>query len=74
MEAVFKEQGEDLCITSTYEGNHGGGSLHYANQAFDLHLVQEAQEQMARILRARLGTAFDVVLEGDHFHVEYDPK
>ena len=33
---LFLLLGEDIVVTSTYEGNHGAGSLHYANDAFDV--------------------------------------
>ena len=72
-EAVFNEQAEEIIVTSTYEGNHGGGSLHYADQAFDLRLVDHGQERMGVLLRDRLGIKFDVLVEGDHWHLEYDP-
>ena len=64
---------EELTITSTYEGNHSEGSLHYANLAIDIRSCNKAME-MRDELRDKLGMDYDVVLEFDHIHIEYDPK
>jgi len=63
----------EMVITSTYEGNHSEGSLHYA------HLAVDIRKNLSRILSfdeiARdLGPDYDVVLKKDHIHIEYDPK
>jgi len=72
--AVFAEFGHEAIITSTYEGNHSPRSLHYANDAFDVRLPPDGVLRIAPGIRERLGGDFDVVLEKDHIHVEYDPK
>ena len=65
---------QELIITSTYEGTHGEGSLHYGNDAIDIRIdapnIREVKEEM----KEKLGKSYDVVYEGDHIHVEYDPK
>jgi len=71
---VFERCDEELIITSTFEGNHGAGSLHYANQAFDIRHTQNKTCCVAEILERELGEDFDVVEELDHIHIEYDPK
>jgi len=63
----------ELVITSTYEGTHSEGSLHYANLAIDI------RKNLAKILshveiKEWLGKDYDVILEADHIHIEYDPK
>ena len=71
---IFTARGREIVITSTYEGNHGDGSLHYANQAFDVRMpLGEAVTITAEITEA-LGKDFDVCFESDHIHIEYDPK
>jgi len=64
---------EELIITSTYEGSHSEGSLHYANLAVDIR-----KGPYGSILRDelsnKLGMDYDIVLEADHIHIEYDPK
>lgn len=68
-----RELHSSLFISSTYEGNHGAGSLHYADQAFDFTRPILASTSVSQ-LRVKLGKDFDVVIEDDHIHVEYDPK
>jgi len=72
--AVFAEFGHEAIVTSTYEGNHSPRSLHYANDAFDVRLPPDGVLRIAAGVRERLGGDFDVVLEKDHIHIEYDPK
>lgn len=69
-----------LWVTSANDGRHMQGSRHYTNEAFDLrvrnirgHVSREAKEWAAR-LKERLGRGYDVVFEGDHIHVEFDPN
>ena len=64
---------EELIITSTYEGNHSEGSLHYADLAVDIRRMGYGQEVRYE-LRDKLGMDYDVVLKADHIHIEYDPK
>jgi len=64
----------ELTVTSTYEGNHGEGSLHYCNDAYDIKKPTEWAPGLKEELQIKLGKSFDVVLESDHLHIEYDPK
>jgi hypothetical protein len=66
--------GVELVVTSTYEGTHKGGSLHYGNDAFDFRLPPKWGKFLVDKVKLMLGGDFDVVLEVDHIHVEYDPK
>jgi len=72
--AIFAEFGHEAIITSTYEGNHSPRSLHYANDAFDVRLPPDGVLRICASMRERLGKDFDVVVESDHIHIEYDPK
>lgn len=65
---------EEPVITSTYESNHENASLHYHNDAIDVRLRQKYISTLKRDVKKRLGINFDVVIEVDHMHVEYDPK
>jgi hypothetical protein len=54
-------------------------SYHYLNLAVDLRLPSRINELISdsavtRDLKAILGPAYDVVLESDHIHLEYDAK
>ncbi len=76
---IYEEAGRELVVTSVCDGKHGEGSLHYSGSAFDLRttaagIPAEAVQRIAAKLRAALGAQFDVVVESDHIHVEFDPK
>ena len=74
VEAVYKQYLEDFVITSTFEGNHGAGSLHYSNDAYDGAHPKRNVTKIYLAIQQDLGANYDVVLEGDHIHIEYDPK
>ena len=64
-------------ITSGSDGKHGPNSLHYKGKALDLRINTIPQELLPTVhkeLKWALGPQFDLVLEPDHFHVEFDPK
>ena len=65
----------DLVVTSISEGEHAPGSLHYVGLAIDLRQpTPEHVPLCVQRLKAALGEDFDVLAEGDHIHVEYQPK
>jgi len=64
---------EEMVVTSTYEGNHSAGSLHYADNAFDTRKPKEHGGEIINGIRDTCGKDFDVVAEADHLHIEYDP-
>ena len=70
---VWSVEKAELVITSTYEGNHSEGSLHYANLAVDIRR-EKYGSIMRDELRDKLGIDYDVCLEASHIHIEYDPK
>ena len=74
VEKVLETDGEELIVTETYGGVHGAGSLHYANQAYDIRLPQHDPIGRRADMKKSLGSAFDVIGEDDHIHIEYDPK
>lgn len=52
-------------------------SLHYKNRAFDFRISnlrnpESAQEWVFKIIE-KLGPEYDVVLESNHIHIEFDP-
>ena len=71
---IYKEYGEDLYITSHREGRHGIISLHPDGWAFDFRYPSEEIKNLKNLIRESLGINFDVVFEGLHIHIEYDPK
>ena len=73
----FDEIGKHCIVTSAWDSQHRPGSLHYVGCAFDLrtrHLDDIEASAVADEIRNRLGRDFDVVLESDHIHVEWQPK
>lgn len=74
---VFREFGFDCIVTAGIDGSHSRGSIHYKGLAVDLrtrHIPAAEHPKVVAKLQERLGDEFDVVLEGDHIHLEWDPK
>lgn len=71
---IYANYDLSVIITSTYEGNHSPSSLHYSNDAIDIRIIPGKTQQLIQEIKETLGTDFDVVLERDHIHIEYDPK
>lgn len=63
--------GEDIFVTSLQEGNHMLGSLHYDGNAWDQRPLKKVSIEE---VREACGSDFDVVDEGNHWHIEHDPK
>lgn len=64
-----------ITVTSANDGQHKTNSLHYKGDAFDLrtHYLPDPLG-ISNELRDELGPDYDVVLEPDHLHIEYDPE
>lgn len=67
-------------ITSAFDSKHGSNTLHQRDglcRALDLrtnNLTPELITVIYEALKVSLGPQFDVVLEKDHIHMEFDPK
>ncbi|HZV07171.1 MAG TPA: hypothetical protein VE999_18965 [Gemmataceae bacterium] len=76
-ERVCADMGVDCVITACVDGVHQAGSLHYCGLAVDLRSRDfrpgNADKAIAR-LKQCLGTDYDVVLETDHIHIEFQQK
>lgn len=76
-ERVYEEAGHSFTITACLDGKHTTGSLHYAGAAIDVRTrdiaLAEVQKLLVRIKEC-LGGDFDVLLEVDHIHIEFQPK
>ena len=69
--------GARCVITSCSDGRHGPNSLHYKGMALDLRTSNLRPDQVHPVyitLKEALGEQFDVVLEDDHIHLEFDVK
>lgn len=74
IDSIFMQYEEETVITSTYEGDHMPSSLHYSNDAYDVRRPEKHLTEILPAIKDRLGRHYDVVLEADHIHIEYDPK
>ncbi len=74
---IYRIFGQTCVITSARDGRHRTGSKHYTGEALDLrtfYFNQMEQRDIHREIQQALGSDFDVILEDDHIHVEFDPK
>jgi hypothetical protein len=76
---VFRDHGHPFVITSFTDGKHAEGSLHRFGLAVDIDFMQDKFDEvqgrwLAGDLETVLGSDYDVVFEGNHIHVEFDPK
>lgn len=75
-DGVYTAEGVPCVVTSLLDGEHKEGSLHYEGLAADLRTRDFSPDRaalVATVLGQRLGTGYDVVLEKDHIHMEFDP-
>lgn len=78
-DALYERYGVDCVITSGNDGKHSVKSKHYAGCALDFR-TRDLQDpifhgkEIADELRAALGQDYDVILETDHIHVEWEPR
>ena len=77
--AIWGNHGHELVITSGNENvAHGSGSLHPYGLALDFRTRYFTTEEKSKVFIALTGKLrmisinYDVVLEKDHMHVEYD--
>ena len=76
---VAKYYNVDFVVTSCTEKTtkHRSGSLHYAGFAFDMRnrdIHVGLHTSVKEKLQSSLGKEFDVIVEKDHIHVEFQPK
>ncbi len=77
IDTVFERYGEEAVITSTDEGNHSPSSLHYDRQDYGAVDIRKPKKKRGKILaelRTALGKKYDVIEEGDHFHIENENR
>lgn len=76
-ERVWNGYGVGLTITCVRDGKHSETSLHYAGAAVDLRTHGMAGDILAeavRTLKGALGRDYDVIVESDHVHLEFQPR
>jgi hypothetical protein len=73
--SVYSAHGLDLVWTAATDSKHMPGSLHYVGLAVDIGMpATAARAQIESELRTALADDFDLVVEGDHWHIEFQPK
>src|SRR5213594_3853636 len=77
-EIIWRDLGRSLVVTSLRDGEHITDSLHYKGLAADFRTrdMTDAEKSKA-FLRLKLtldDMGYDVILEKDHAHVEFDPQ
>jgi hypothetical protein len=68
---------EEAIITCGKNGQHSRGSRHYLGLAVDLRIpTLDTIRRRVALDRCRgaLPYGYDLIDEGDHWHLEYDPK
>ena len=76
-EGVYREHDANCVVTSCVDSAHGTKSLHPFGYAVDLRTWNVPEKQAGAVagkIKARLSVEYDVVLEDDHIHVEFDPR
>ena len=78
VQSVYAKFGLDCVVTSVTDGQHKVvNSLHYTGNAMDFRTTELSMSYDWDSVRAKvkqcLGKDFDVILEKDHLHVEYQP-
>lgn len=76
---VYASHGYDAVITSLLDGLHARTSLHYAGCAADLRTTAalipgSTVDAIAADIRKALTADYDVVVEADHIHLEFQPR
>ncbi len=74
---VYQEAKQPFVVTSLLDGKHSSKSLHYSGHAADLRtrdLKGITAKEIADQIRGRLTIDYDVVVEDDHIHMEFDKK
>lgn len=77
---LYKLLGMQLTVTSTDDGKHIKNSLHYDGLAVDIRnrdIPERHRNFQAKVLILFLmarGKEWQLVIEKDHFHIEYDTR
>lgn len=74
---VFRRYGYDAVVTACVDGKHMRASLHYSGHAMDIRsrdIPPLTQQKILTEGKVAIGENFDFILEGDHFHLEFQPK
>ena len=70
---------DTVWITSANDSRHMTGSLHYKNRAYDIrtrNIINKVEfaPKWVEDMQIELGVDYDIILESDHIHAEYQPE
>ena len=74
---IYKKYGREFVATSLNDSVHRDGSKHYTGNGVDgrtYYFTEDQKKQVVAELKTQLGLYYDIILESDHIHIEYDPK
>lgn len=89
IDKIFKKHTKrEAIITSANDGKHGKNSIHYRikgatgatfkeSGAIDLRsrdVLISKRDTITKALKRVFGSDYDIILEGSHWHLEFDPK
>jgi hypothetical protein len=76
-ESIYAKYNIEMVITSITDSKHSTYSRHYQGFAFDLRTrnipSKETEEKIMREIKTSLTKDFNVLNEGDHFHIGFKP-
>ena len=76
-EGIYRSRETDLVLTSVNDSRHSRASLHWSGNAVDIRtreLDPDHIEEIGEEIRQSLTSEYDVVVESDHIHIEFQPK
>jgi len=74
-EQVYAEYGKELVWTSANDARHSVTSLHYNGDAGDFRIYDDVDMVSVRNeIKRRLNIDYDIILEGNHLHIEFQPR
>lgn len=76
-DGIYLKKGKNLVITSINDGRHSETSLHYSGCGVDLrtrYFTKRVQLEVVKLLKENLTKDYDVILEKDHAHLEFQPR
>lgn len=75
IDQVYIEKRKDTVITSAIDGRHSKTSLHYSGCAVDIRIYADIDSVvLVKEIKRRLCIDFDVILEKNHIHCEWQPR
>jgi hypothetical protein len=74
---VYHEHGFNCVLTSATDSKHGKHSHHFKGYAIDIRIRDIPVDIINNIveeIQFRLQKQYQVILEGNHIHIEFDPE